>query len=239
MSQGWIKLHRILQDKGYYTDSCFVHLWIHLLLIANHEEKEFMWNGSVMKIKAGQGITGRMKLSKATGINRSKIERILKTLENEQQIEQQATNKYRLITILNWDKHQAMDSKVSNKRATSEQQVSTNKKEKKEKNYNKREYLSNIPPEDVEMFITRFDMSKRQLFGKAEDLKIYCETKAKKYSNYRSFLLGAVRKDFKQKPKVKPIKREPEVKRTPAQQALIDEQVNKISRNFNVNKTKT
>ena len=124
MNNGWIKIHRGLQDKGYYTDSHYVHLWIHLLMKANHEEKEFLWNGRIIKIKRGQMIAGRKKLSKETGINEHKVDRILKTLEFEQQITQQATNKYRLITILNYSKYQddnrEVEQQVSNKRATSE-----------------------------------------------------------------------------------------------------------------------
>jgi hypothetical protein len=39
---GWIKLHRKLQKKGYYKKSEYIHLWVHLLLSANHKEKEFI-----------------------------------------------------------------------------------------------------------------------------------------------------------------------------------------------------
>lgn len=118
-------------DKGYYKKSSAVHLWLHLLLDANHEEKEFLWNGKIIKVKPGQMITGRKALSKETGIHRSSIERILKMLENEHQIEQQKTNKYRLITILNWKKYQ---ERAPN-RASSEHQASTNKNDKNNKKY--------------------------------------------------------------------------------------------------------
>ena len=137
-NNGWIKIHRKIKEKAYYKKSEYVHLWIHLLLEANHEEKEFMWNGQTIKVKPGQLITGRNEIAKKTGIYRSKIERILKYFENEHQIEQQTTNKFRLITILNWEDYQKNEQEneqpVSNKRATSEQQVSTNKNDKNYKN---------------------------------------------------------------------------------------------------------
>lgn len=137
MHNGWIKLHRKLLEKGFYKKSTYVHLWVHLLLSANHAPNEFMWNGSIILVKEGQLITGRDQLSKVTGIHRSSIERILKMLEIEHQIEQQKTTKYRLITIVNWDSYQKIDSTPSNKRATSEQQASTNKNDKKIKNEKK------------------------------------------------------------------------------------------------------
>ncbi|MFA6131425.1 MAG: hypothetical protein WC730_04180 [Patescibacteria group bacterium] len=132
MENGWIKINRSLKKKGYYTQSEYVHLWVHLLLSVNHEETEFLWNGKILKIKRGQFVTGRKKLALETGINEHKVDRILKCFESEQQIEQQTTTKYRLITVINYEKYQQyeqqIEQQVSNKRATSEQQLSTNNK---------------------------------------------------------------------------------------------------------------
>lgn len=63
-------------------------------------------------------------------------------------------------------------------------------------------YLSNIPEEDMKEFLTRFVATKKEIEGKAEDLKLYCERKGKTYKNYKSFLLGAMRRDFKEKAEV-------------------------------------
>ena len=139
MNNGWVKMYRKILNKGWYKKSHYVHLWNHLLLKANHQDNEFWFNGKNMIVKKGQFITGRKKLNMETGINESKIERILKFFEkNEHQIEQQKTNKNRLITILNWNEYQSIEQQieqqVNNKRTTTEQQVNTNKKEKKEEN---------------------------------------------------------------------------------------------------------
>lgn len=124
--QGWIKIHRQLQDKAYINKPAYVSLWVNLLLLANHKEKEVMWNGTLTTIKRGQFITGRRELSKLTGIPETTIERILKVFKSGHQIEQQTYSKYRLITILNWDKYQVVD----NKRTTNGQQTDTNKNER-------------------------------------------------------------------------------------------------------------
>ena len=129
-NNGWIKLHRKLQEKGYYKNSKYVHLWVHLLLLANHKEHEYMHDGHLIMVKEGQLITGRTQLSVATGIPETTIERILKLLENEHQIGQQKTNKYRVITILNWKEHQERTPE----RTTNGQQTDTYKNDKKEKN---------------------------------------------------------------------------------------------------------
>jgi hypothetical protein len=127
MQNGWIKLHRQMVDKGFYTKSQYVHLWIHLLLSANHEPKEFMWNGNIILVKEGRMITGRKQLSHETGIPESTVTDILIFLEKQHQIQQQKTNKYRLITIVNWIKHQTSDRKSNNTPTSSQQHADTNK----------------------------------------------------------------------------------------------------------------
>jgi len=126
---GWISLHRKLAEKSFYSkDSEKVHLWIHLLLKANHKGKEEFFDGKIIHCNPGQFTTGRKQLSSETGISESKIQRILKYFEKiEQQIEQQTSNKNRLITIVRWDEYQKnehqIEQQVNNKRTTSEQQV--------------------------------------------------------------------------------------------------------------------
>ena len=123
MNYGFIYLWRKTIEKGWYTNSKYVHLWVHILLSVNHEAKEFLWNGRSITIKPGQFITGRKELSTKTGISGTTIERILRTFESEHQIGQQKTNKYRLITVKNWVSYQ---SARTAKRTTDGQQTDTN-----------------------------------------------------------------------------------------------------------------
>lgn len=125
----WIKIHRELWNKPWSNKPEFLALWLYLLKEAVHKEEQRFWNGKTIKIKPGQFITGRSKIAMDTGIHRSKVERVLKCFETEQQIEQQTSSTSRLITIVNWKKYQTSEQpfepKVSSKRATSEQRVST------------------------------------------------------------------------------------------------------------------
>lgn len=130
--QGWIKLHRSIWNNPVVSkDSDHLAVWIYLLTHATHMEYDVNFAGDRITLKPGQLITGRKKLSTTLGINEHKIDRILKLLKSEQQIEQQVSNRGSLITIVNWNKYQVIEQqneqKLSNKRATSEQQVSTNK----------------------------------------------------------------------------------------------------------------
>jgi len=126
IDQGWITIHRKIKDSAIYRDSQAVHLWIHLLLSANHKENKMLIGNKVIEIKRGQILTGRKSLSSATGINEHKIDRLLKTFEKCDQIKQQTFSKYRVVSIVNYDSHQSNEQQVSNSSAASEQQVSTN-----------------------------------------------------------------------------------------------------------------
>lgn len=131
LESGWIKLFRSLLNKGYYTNSTYIHLWVHLLLKASYKETEFFFNGKPLKLKPGQFLTGRKILAIETGIPESTCERILKVFESEQQIEQQKNNKFRIISITNWQDYQIdgqqNEQRTDNKWTASGQPVDTYK----------------------------------------------------------------------------------------------------------------
>ena len=136
---GWIKLHRCLMEKAFFRkDSEKVHLWILLLFKASFSKREEMLGGKPFTCHPGQFTTGRKQLSEECNISESKVERILTYFEKiEHQIEQQKTNKNRLITILNWNKYQVIEQQIeqqpNNNRTTTEQQLNTLKEVKKER----------------------------------------------------------------------------------------------------------
>lgn len=150
MNNGFIKLFRCIEDSFFWNDSEAVHLWIQLLVSANHKDKEILLSGKKETIKSGQFVCSRNTLSLKTGIKESKIQRLLKLFENEQQIEQQMNSKFRIISILNWHKYQsseqANEQQMNSKRTADEQQMNTNnndKNDKNEKNDKKEEKESN------------------------------------------------------------------------------------------------
>lgn len=148
--EGYIKVYRnILDNPVVCKDSEYFAVWCYLLLNATHKERAVLFKGEKIILKPGQLITGRIKIAEHFKISESKVQRILKMYENEQQIEQQISNKNRLITILHWDLYQCSEQQneqqVNDNRtttgqqtddnwATTEQQVNTNKNDKNDKN---------------------------------------------------------------------------------------------------------
>lgn len=127
--KGWIKIHRSLSDHMIASDPSTLSVWIHLLLLANHKETKRMINGRVVVVQAGQLITSRKSLSAKTGVNESKVERILSILKSEQQIEQHGTSKFRVISIVKWGEYQLDEQQdeqqIDSKRTADEQQMNT------------------------------------------------------------------------------------------------------------------
>jgi hypothetical protein len=139
IEQGWIKLHRkMLDNPVVWKDSDHLAVWIYLLLNATHKDMDVLFKNKRITLKSGQLITGRKSIAKKLDISESKVHRVLKMLEIEQQIEQQTSNKNRLIAIVGWNEYQSceqqIEQQVNNNRTTSEQQVNTNKNVKNIKN---------------------------------------------------------------------------------------------------------
>ena len=102
-TNGWIKLHRKLLDNPVVMkDSDHLAVWIYLLLNASHTEYPVLFGGKKISLKAGQLITGRKSIASTLNMSESKVTRVIEMLKSEHQIEQQTSNKNRLITIVSF-----------------------------------------------------------------------------------------------------------------------------------------
>jgi len=153
LENGYIKVWRKLSKSFFYKDSEYVHLWVHLLMSAYYEPVEFSWNGQRQTAQRGQLLTGTHQLSEQTGIERSKVVRILKVLKSEQQIEQQTNNRFSLITILNYEEYQGNneqqnEQQVNNKRTTDEH-IKRSKEGKEGKEVSQSQQIARSAPKPV------------------------------------------------------------------------------------------
>jgi hypothetical protein len=121
---GWVKLHRKLLDHPRFTDGDWLKVWTTCLVLATHRPFKVIFEGKPKTLEPGQFITSRVSLAKATGVQESKVERILLSLKSEQQIEQLSTPRNRIISIKNWEKYQSTEQQnerqLNSNRTTSE-----------------------------------------------------------------------------------------------------------------------
>ena len=68
MNKGWIKLHRELLEKPIWYQSSLEQkvILITLLLMANHEERSYIFNGEKIVLKAGQIGTSLERIAEKT-----------------------------------------------------------------------------------------------------------------------------------------------------------------------------
>ena len=133
---GFIITDRNIVYWRWYTVPGMLHLFMHLILMANF--KEGMWQGII--VKRGQLITSRNRLSRETGLTEKEVRTGLKRLQRTGEIVIKATNQYSMITICNYDTYQGQDNRGSqskaNERPTKVQREATIEKGKKERTEN-------------------------------------------------------------------------------------------------------
>lgn len=140
--KGWIKLHRKLLENPIWEDPHYLKLWIYCLMKATHKEREVILGNQIIVLQPGEFITGRKALSEDLNkgtkpklkLNESTWWRYLNNLGKLQMLNIKKTNKYSVVTILNWNEYQENEQQTNNKRTSDEQQMNTNKNDKNDKN---------------------------------------------------------------------------------------------------------
>ena len=110
---GWVKLHRQIVDWGWYSDPNTKAVFLHLLLTANLEDKEYLGH----KISKGSTVIGLYSLSEKLGLSVRQVRTALDKLERTGEITRKATNKFTVVTVENWSLYQC-DARDTDKRAT-------------------------------------------------------------------------------------------------------------------------
>ena len=116
--EGWIKVHRKLVDWEWYNDINVKVVFLHLLLTANHKEKQ--WKGQT--ILRGQKLTSIEHLADDVGLTFQQTRTALKKLKS--------THEY------NKQNNKLFNNLITNNQQTNNKQITTNKNEKNDNNDN-------------------------------------------------------------------------------------------------------
>lgn len=151
---GWVKLHRCLMNKAIWKTSSAEHkvILITLLMMANHKENEWEWQGRKFVCKPGQFITSAKSIAEKAGIGitRQNIRSALCKFENYEFLTKEATKTGMLVSIVNWEFYQSNEEEPTNlptnSQPTANQQPTTNKNVKNTKNVKnlKEVYMANF-----------------------------------------------------------------------------------------------
>lgn len=136
MDRGWIKLWRKTFDSTVFQHDGMFKLWCLCLMKVSHSKQEFFMDGVAkpVTIEPGQFITGRYQLHSdyhQLHLRKRKpkklplpspitLRRWLLTLQEMQMLHIKTTNKYSVISITNWKRHQQNEHQVIIKRSSSD-----------------------------------------------------------------------------------------------------------------------
>lgn len=207
-NQGWIKIHRKILDTSFSSKPTIAWLFIVLLIKANHKENKFMFNKEEIIIKPGQLLTGRVELSKITGLTVMQVRYGLECLKVTNVLTIKTTNKFSVITILKYEQYQNINQQsnqpVTNKQPTSNQPVTTNNNvknvnniENEEKSIVKIAYpnLQSLTDITLQEIADKYKVPLSFVKSKLDDMTNWLSAKGKKYKNYKAALSNWVKSD--------------------------------------------
>ena len=181
--EGWIKLHRQIIEWEWFSDTNTFRVFLQLLLKANHKEKKY--RGMVLKV--GTIITSREILALETRLSVQQIRTALDKLKSTNEITIKTSSQGTIIEVVNYAKYQLVTNEITNKQPINNQQVTTNKNEKNNK--------ENIYREFQHLFITEDEVKKllekntiTQIDNILNDIENY-----KQNTKYKSLYLTAVK----------------------------------------------
>lgn len=135
VNNGFITLQRQIIDWEWYDDANTFRLFIHILLKANHTDKNY--RGTI--VKRGTFLTGLDVLSKETGLSIRKIRTSLERLKSTNELTIKTSTKGSVIQIVKYNDYQSATSKTTNERQTNDKRTTSTNNDNNENNENKKD----------------------------------------------------------------------------------------------------
>lgn len=135
MAEGYIKLWRKCLESDCWKDPVAWRFWTWCLLKASHCEKDQQVGRQTIHLMPGQFVTGRFTAMKETGLSEQQLRNQQIKHQINQQITIKSTNKYSIISIVNWGDYQTQPtnkttSKTADKQPAKQPQTRSIKEEK-------------------------------------------------------------------------------------------------------------
>ena len=112
---GWIKLHRKITEWEWYTDTNTFRVFIHCLLLANHDD--IKWRGKI--IKRGSLVTSYSKLAAQLKLTPKQTRTAIEKLKASQNLASEWHSQYSIISIENYNLYQTTGQAEGRQRASS------------------------------------------------------------------------------------------------------------------------
>ena len=142
MNRGYIKLWRKSLESPTWDNPNVWRLWCWCLMKAAHKQVKLLIGFKELILEPGQLIFGRKKCAIETGISEQTVRTCLQALKSTSNITIKSTNRFSIISIINWDSYQVneyeinqqKDQQITNNQPATNQQLTTNNNVKNVKN---------------------------------------------------------------------------------------------------------
>jgi hypothetical protein len=114
-NEGWVKLWRSSLENGWLRNHKLWVFWSYCLLKASHKEHKVIVGNQQVTLQPGQFIFGRKVAAQETGLSERNIRTNIDVLRNLQNMTIKTTNKFSVITIVNWGSYQQEPERMTNK----------------------------------------------------------------------------------------------------------------------------
>jgi hypothetical protein len=211
VNRGFIKTYRKTLEGDWLKNWGLWAFWSWCLLKATHKERDVLVGNQQVHLMPGEFIFGRKKAAAALGATERNVRTWLHSLEIMQNVTIRSTNKYSVISIINWVAYQGDDSSerpterpVPDQQPTSNRPTDGHKQEckknvKKEKNV-KNKYLECVFLSSDEEIALKEKLVNGDYETAIEILNNYKMQSGKKYtSDYHAILNWVVKEVEKRK----------------------------------------
>ena len=110
MNRGYVHLWRKSLDAGWIKNHKLWAFWTWALMKASYQEYDIIIGLQNVHLTPGQFIFGRKKCAEETGLSEREIRTIIAFLKKSENLTIKTTNKFSIITIVNWHTYQSMEA---------------------------------------------------------------------------------------------------------------------------------
>jgi len=140
MIDTFIKLDRSLLKHRYFDNVNVLKVWLFMLMKASHKPHKHLAGNTTVELEAGSFVFGRIAAARDLKMTEQTVRTIVKLFENDGKITIKTTNKYSIITVVNFTAYQVEKYKTNQQnnqqltinQPSTNQQLTTNKNEKNE-----------------------------------------------------------------------------------------------------------
>ena len=155
MQRGYIKTWRKAIDSGWLRNHRLWVFWSWCLLKASYKEYDLVVGCQKIHLMPGDFVFGRRVAASELNMSEREIRTAVDSLKTSRNIAVKTTNKYSIISVLNWDTYQQTenindqqnDQQLTNKRPTTDHKQEVKNKRIKEYNISDLILPQNIKPE--------------------------------------------------------------------------------------------